>query len=140
MKITKFDKPAVMVLREKLDAEFEALSKKYGLKMKLGNATYDQMFVHFKLTVSVIGEDGRAATPERVDLERFYPDMVDKTIVTHRGVSYKVVGVRARARKNRWCIERVPDGKRFLGDDRLVGYDPLASYKAKERAKEEVST
>ncbi len=108
MSITKFDKPTLRTLRTELEDALAATAQRLGIEIKVGNASFTDSNVTFKLNLSVRGEDGTVKSKTRVALERFYPQYVDK-VITLRGrggpEQGKVVGYNNKAHKYPFLVQ-----------------------------------
>lgn len=109
-----FTRNDVKVMREELQKELDNFAKEHGITIKVGNATYDETDIHFKVDIASASED-----TERVRWEqncRYFglvPEDYGKEI-TLQGQKFAVVGVKPKARKNCIIVRRISDGKEFL--------------------------
>jgi hypothetical protein len=63
MSITKFDKETVRTLRTELDLALKAVSEKHGIAIQVGNATFSENIITFKVDASLL-KNGEAVTKE----------------------------------------------------------------------------
>lgn len=109
-----FTRNDVKVMREELQKELDNFAKEHGITIKVGNATYDETDIHFKVDIA-----SASADTERVRWEqncRYFglvPEDYGKEI-TLQGQKFAVVGVKPKARKNCIIVRRISDGKEFL--------------------------
>ena len=115
MSINQFDKPTLRKLSGEIQTAIDAVAKKNGIKIVMGNARLDYPTVMFKLNCTTIASDGTVQTKESKDLARLYPQYVDKA-VTLRGkkglIHGTVVGFKTRGRNYPFLVKTV-DGKTY---------------------------
>ena len=101
-------------MRDPISQALEAVGKEFGVMFKVGNASYTDSTVAFKLEGSVVREDGLVFDQRREDYIQYW--MEDKTgfalddIFLHRGMPYRVAGYARRAVKYKLLCERVGTG------------------------------
>lgn len=82
----------------------EQVGKEEGFTIRLGNATYSNSNVTFKLELSTVNEDGSVNTKEATDFKNYAsmyglnPNDLGRTF-EHIGDVYTVVGCKPRSRK-----------------------------------------
>lgn len=109
-----FTRNDVKKMREELQAELEKFATEHGVTIKVGNATYDETDIHFKLDVASAADD-----VERVRWEQncgyfgLVPEDYGKEI-TLNGQQFCAVGIKTGARKNCIIVRRVWDGKEYV--------------------------
>ena len=123
MKITKFDKQTVKNLRKQFEEDLQQLGEKYGLKLTVGNASYQDSSVDFKVNLAIIREDGVVMTKEREDFQTYahwynlQPSDLDRTVTLAEG-SFKLIGLLPR-RKLPVLMESV-SGERKLYNAKVI--------------------
>lgn len=79
------------------------ITERYGVKVEVGNATFDSAIVRFRLSASLLDiGDGRPAAAAEWDLyrSRYGLDNIEfGHTFSRRSVRYKVCGVKPRSRK-----------------------------------------
>lgn len=116
--ITKFDKNSLDHVRSEVDKVLSTLGKDLGVDFELKNIRYQDNTFSVKLEGSIAGFDTRAN-----DWDRYYwkfdlkKEWLHKTF-QHNGETYKVVGLRPKARKQTVLVER--DGETFQISHTLV--------------------
>ncbi len=120
-KIKKFDKPVLRRFREDFDKSISAFSKKNGVVMKLGPASYNDASVTFKLEI-VIATDGNMSAEEAIgrkslDLAGVFfglkADDYGRTWTSWDGDKYKLVGVKSSRPKYPISGVNVRTGRAF---------------------------
>jgi len=116
--ITKFDKKSLDHVRAEVSKVLSTLGEDLGVDFQLHNIRYQDNTFSVKLGGSIAGFDTRAN-----DWDLYYKrfglqkDWLHKTF-QHDGKTYKIVGLRPKARKQTVLIER--DGETFQVEGRLV--------------------
>ena len=108
------DRATAKMLRGKLNAIFEEHGID-GFDLSVGNATFDDAQVTFKVEVR---EQGAGSKEER-DLETFAQiDGLDTTkIANQQGKAFALVGYKTRARKNPWIVQDMSSGTKYVIND-----------------------
>jgi len=103
-KITQFDRINLQGLRHEMDKALQAISNKYGITIKAGNASYSGNECTFKVKCNTIGSDGTVITKEAKDWDRHkglynlsHINVGDT--ITIQGSPYILTGLNTRARK-----------------------------------------
>jgi hypothetical protein len=115
MEITK---EIVKAMRDDINAALAAVSKKYNVTLKAGNASYEAHLVKFKLEWLANSADGKAVDKQAVALQKYgymygiTPNMAGKTFKVGGNV-YTLVGLQP-TRTKRPIIGSRTDGKRFI--------------------------
>mgnify|MGYP003134680415 FL=1 len=116
--ITKFDKNSLTHVRSEVDKVLSTLGKDLGVDFELKNIRYQDNTFSVKLEGSIAGFDTRANDWDlhyrKFDLKK---EWLHKTF-QHNGETYKVVGLRPKARKQTVLVER--DGETFQVEGRLI--------------------
>ena len=102
--ITQFDKSNLQTLRVEMDKALQAISNKYGITIKAGNASYSGNECTFKVKCNTKATDGTVITKEAMDWDRHkgfhgmdHLSVGDK--ITIQGSTYILSGFNTRARK-----------------------------------------
>jgi hypothetical protein len=115
MKISSFDRNTVKNLRNDIDAALAALSKKYGIEISAGNATFTSSNVTYKVQAAVKAASGVIMTKEASDFNlyanRVLADYKLGQTIELQGKEYVIAGWKARAQKNPVIVTR--DGKSY---------------------------
>jgi hypothetical protein len=109
-----------------VEEDLKALDDNY--EITVGNATYNDDEVTFKLNIKIKG----AKSQSQKDLELYGVqfDNLDITkIARMNGKPYSLVGYRRRARKNPYLIQELDNGKQYT-----IATDTAKKYFAKEVA------
>ncbi len=112
MTINKFDKPTLRKLRDDLQAQVEIVAAANGIKIDVGNASFDATTVTFKLNCVTIGADGVAETKESKALKALYPQYVGKEVTLGNGTQGTIVGYNSRGKKYPFQVMGV-DGRGY---------------------------
>ena len=112
------DRKKVQLLRTKIAEVLEPLGKELGLKMSVvGNASFSNSNVTFKVEVAEVNEDGEAQTRAVEEFKAYavlyglQEDMFGKTFTIGSNI-YKICGLKAKAHKYPVLAKR-SDGKVF---------------------------
>ena len=107
--ITQFDKRNLQALRVEMDNALQAISNKYGITIKAGNASYSGNECTFKVKLNTTGTDGTVITKEAKTWDLYkglthgpldglkHLSVGDK--ITISGNTYILSGFNTRARK-----------------------------------------
>ena len=124
--ITEINPKTIKQIRVIIEQSLKDVMKDNNLRFELGNATYDEdsfKFTGFRIALA------DALTPEQKDLKREldfrkqYSHLVtlnDSKTGFVRGVEYKLVGYKSRARKKPFIIEAVKDGQQYVSSESWV--------------------
>jgi hypothetical protein len=121
------DRTTAKILREKLNNLFAEHGIE-GFEIDVGNASYDDVSVTFKVALT---ESGSGSKEER-DLEKFagFYDLDTTKVADLRGNKYSLVGYKRSARTKCWIIQKLGVGEsnnRYVTDTdtakRLFGKD-----------------
>ena len=102
--IKQFDKSNLQVLRVEMDKALQAISNKYGITIKAGNASYSGNECTFKVKLNTKGSDGTVITKEAKSWDLYK----NRTNCSHlsigdtikiQGNTYTLSGFNTRARK-----------------------------------------
>ena len=112
-----FSRELVKEIREKINTNLQSLSKELGMSIDVGNASFTENNIRFKLEVAKVS-NGTAVTQE-VEQWNQYARMygLDSTalgkIFTYGGKQFKITGLSTRRGRFPILADRVPDGKKF---------------------------
>jgi len=102
--IQQFNKANLQELRVEMDKALQAISNKYGITIKAGNASYSGNECTFKVKCNTKATDGTVITKEAMDWDRHkgfhgmdHLSVGDK--ITIQGSTYILSGFNTRARK-----------------------------------------
>jgi hypothetical protein len=103
-RINKFDKNNLKALRVEMDSALESISKRFGITIKTGNASFSGNECTFKVKLNTKGTDGTVITKESMDWDRHkglhgmdHLNVGDP--ITIQGNRYTLSGFNTRARK-----------------------------------------
>jgi hypothetical protein len=115
MKITSFDRNTVKNLRSDIDSALAILSKKYGIEISAGNASFTASNVTYKVQAAVKASNGVTMTKEATDFglyaNRVLPGFKVGQSIDLQGKQYIITGWKARAQKNPVQVSR--DGRSY---------------------------
>jgi len=102
--IQQFDKSNLQVLRVEMDNALQAISNKYGITIKAGNASFSGNECTFKVKLNTTSTDGTAITKEAKawDIYKGMHGLDHLNIgdtITIQGSPYILTGYNSRARK-----------------------------------------
>lgn len=104
MKISSFDRNTVKNLRSDIDSALAILSKKYGIEISAGNATFNASNVTYKVQASVKASNGITMTKEASDFNTYGSRLLSGFTlgqsITLQGKQYTIAGWKMRAQKN----------------------------------------
>ena len=109
MTITSFNNSNLHDIRLAIDTAFEDIKSEFGINLEIGRIRYDRDGSQF--TTKLTGNIGVSQTRERKDFTRYAqtlcgldPDWLDKSY-TDGGNTYKITGLKTKARKNKIMLE-----------------------------------
>ena len=121
------DRTTAKILREKLNNLFAEHGIE-GFEIDVGNASYDDMFVTFKVALTESGSESK----EERDLEKYAGlyDLDTSKVADLKGNKYSLVGYKRSARTKCWIIQKLgisESNNRYVTDTdtakRLFGKD-----------------
>jgi|6_EtaG_2_1085325.scaffolds.fasta_scaffold35286_3 hypothetical protein len=112
MRTAELTRKNLKTLRMEIDAALNEVATRNGLEIKLGNGRFSPMNASFKVDVSVVSEEGTVKTKGRMDLEVFYPELVDKNVMLSGRKTGKVVEYHSRKSKFPFIVA-CENGKRY---------------------------
>jgi hypothetical protein len=101
--IQQFNRQNIQAIRPDLQLALDKIAEKYGIAIKVGNASYYPETATYKIELSTKSSDGTIVTKERNDFTLFAlrfglkPEWLDRTF-TYSGDTYKIVGLKTKAR------------------------------------------
>jgi hypothetical protein len=119
----KIDRDTVKLLRGRLQARLEELEAEFQMEIKVGNASFTEHNVTFKVECAVIDKNGEVLNKEAESFKVsavFYglkPDDLGKSFYV-MGHNYTIVGLKKSSRFP--VIGERKDGKRFKFDAKTV--------------------
>lgn len=104
-------------MRPKLDEMLKGLNE-LGLAARLGNASFTDKTVTFKVEIGIVSEDGAVETKERAAFRALAPllGFEDKDLgyaINLRGDTYTIEGYVNTGRKLPVLLKRIKDGKMY---------------------------
>ncbi len=116
---TVMNKEAAKDIRIILDKELPSILKKHGLKLDLGNATFDDDSVKFafKIKLENAKRDIEKALASDIKLRKdFHQTELDITKIYHTrdGRRFSLIGFKRKSRKLPYVILNLTDGKEYL--------------------------
>ena len=117
-KLTKITSKVAKAFRGELQAELSALLDNYGLSLDLGNATYDDDYVHFKgFKIRLKGSDD-----EHMKELKYMSNVCgwewdyDK-VATDGHYEYKLVGYNSRKKTNKFLFQRLDNMQKYYQNE-----------------------
>lgn len=113
--ITKED---LKKLRAELDAALPDIAEKLGMKLKVGNGSYDATTATFKIEAAMLDESGKAQTKEARYFELYceqfglHKDDLNKTFATPTG-GFQVIGILPRSYKFPILVKEISTNKEY---------------------------
>jgi hypothetical protein len=107
---TLANRPLLVTLRADMDAALAAVAKKYGIAIRVGNASYTSAAATFKVELAVVGEGQEGEDPAVLraaaswksaamlyEYQGLNPDWLGKSFES-MGVTYTIIGLDAKKR------------------------------------------
>ena len=111
MTITSFNKSNLADVRSAINTSLNDVADHFGITLEIGNISFQDNRFSTKITANTVSEDGVVQTREREDFTRYAqslcdldPDWLDDSF-TDRGLTYKITGLKTKARKNKIMLE-----------------------------------
>jgi hypothetical protein len=135
--INAFTKQNLNLVRSDITRALMEVEMKYGIRIELGRAKFNEDIVQFSAEAHVVDRGGRApgqtargdALAEELKqvAPLAYPKLDITKIITIRGVKYKIVGYNKRAHQYPFVLETVSDRKKykFAVDDVLFAANAI---------------
>lgn len=119
-----FNATNVKSFRKDFDQAMKQLQETYGVDIQLGTIRFTDMKFSSKLTVTKTGTNRSGKTADQISFERnaFFVGLENEDFnreFTDRGITYKIVGINPRARKNPILLETT-DGKKYSANSTMI--------------------
>lgn len=115
MKISSFDRATVKNLRSDIDKALATISKKYGIEISAGNASFTSSNVTYKVQAAVKAASGVTMTKEASDFNLYASINLSGfklgQTISLQGKEYTIAGWKVRAQRNPVIVTR--DGKSY---------------------------
>lgn len=122
MKISSFDRNTVKNLRSDIDKALATLSKKYGIEITAGNASFTSSNVTYKVQAAVKAAGGVTMTKEASDFNLYaninLPGFKLGQTISLQGKEYTIAGWKVRAQRNPVIVTR--DGKSYRVSTEMI--------------------
>ena len=109
--LTSFNKSNLADVRSAINTSLNDVADHFGITLEIGNISFEGNRFTTKITANTVSEDGVVQTREREDFTRYAqslcdlnPDWLDDSF-THRGLTYKITGLKTKASKNKIMLE-----------------------------------
>ena len=118
MKITRFDRPTIKALRTPIEDALKDLATKHGIVIKVGNGSYTEATVTFKLELATIDKTGTVQSKEAQDFKMYAllfglkTENLGQSFLDYSGEKFTVIGAKPRSTKFPILVED-SKGKRF---------------------------
>ena len=123
--LTSFNKSNLADVRSALNTSLNDVADHFGITLEIGNISFQDNRFSTKLKANIVSEDGVVQTREREDFTRYAqslcdldPDWLDDSF-TDNGKSYKITGLKTKARKNKIMLE-CSDGRGHVAPADMV--------------------
>tara|TARA_R110001599_G_scaffold69043_1_gene194459 strand:+ start:49 stop:495 length:447 start_codon:yes stop_codon:yes gene_type:complete len=107
---TTFTKAGLKTIRASLNKAFREVEEAHGIKLNIGNISYEDTTFRTTLKASIVNEDGTVEDEQRKDFKKFAtmfdlnPEWLDKEIVLN-GRTFTITGLNRKASKNNIRIQ-----------------------------------
>ena len=107
---TTFTKAGLKTIRASLDKAFREVEEAHGIKLNIGNISYEDTTFRTTLKASIVNERGIVEDRERTDFTKYAtmfdlnPERLDKEIVLN-GRTFTITGLNTKASKNNIRIQ-----------------------------------
>ena len=107
---TTFTKAGLKTIRASLNKAFREVEEAHGIKLNIGNISYEDTTFRTTLKASIVNEDGTVEDEKRKDFKKFAtmfdlnPEWLDKEIVLS-GRTFTITGLNRKASKNNIRIQ-----------------------------------
>lgn len=122
MKISSFDRNTVKNLRSDIDKALATLSKKYGIEITAGNASFTPSNVTYKVQAAVKAASGVTMTKEASDFNLYGNISLSGfklgQTISLQGKEYTIAGWKVRAQRNPVIVTR--DGKSYRVSTEMI--------------------
>jgi hypothetical protein len=107
---TTFTKAGLKTIRASLNKAFREVEEAHGIKLNIGNISYENTTFRTTLKASIVNERGIVEDRERTDFTKYAtmfdlnPEWLDKEIVLN-GRTFTITGLNTKASKNNIRIQ-----------------------------------
>tara|TARA_R110000851_G_scaffold2716_2_gene10997 strand:+ start:260 stop:706 length:447 start_codon:yes stop_codon:yes gene_type:complete len=107
---TTFTKAGLKTIRASLNKAFREVEEAHGIKLNIGNISYEDTTFRTTLKASIVNEDGTVEDEQRKDFKKYAtmfdlnPEWLDKEIVLS-GRTFTITGLNRKASKNNIRIQ-----------------------------------
>jgi hypothetical protein len=107
---TTFTKSGLKTIRASLNKAFREVEEAHGIKLNIGNISYEDTTFRTTLKASIVNERGIVEDRERTDFTKYAtmfdlnPEWLDKEIVLN-GRTFTITGLNTKASKNNIRIQ-----------------------------------
>ena len=107
---TTFTKAGLKTIRASLNKAFREVEEAHGIKLNIGNISYEDTTFRTTLKASIVNERGIVEDRERTDFTKYAtmfdlnPEWLDKEIVLN-GRTFTITGLNTKASKNNIRIQ-----------------------------------
>lgn len=116
-KINSLDRTAVRRINEDIQSALDAVAKRYGVQIKVGNSRFSNTNCTTKIDISTVNEGGTVMTKEATDFNRFAASFgITKKLgdtFEFRYDTYEIVGLKPRSSKYPVLAKNLSNGKTF---------------------------
>lgn len=118
MKIKKFDKPTLTLLRPKIQEALDQIAKEYDISLSLAGITFDNNTATLKVKAAVKNMNGEFVSEyaqpfkELASLYGLKADDLGKKVII-RNVEYTIVGLAPRSKKYPLLCKQKSNGKTY---------------------------
>ena len=124
MTISQFDKTTLSAIRTATAEALKTVEEKFGIKMQLGNISFNEKSFTSKITATVNDSTtGESVSPDFITLQKYshlyLPSTFDinKTYKHPRLGDVKVVGLNTRRHQYPFIIKQLSSGKQYKFDE-----------------------
>lgn len=114
MKLTRFDRPTVLMLQEKIQSVLKKEIEQYGITLEANGSSFGDLVFKPKFTFKIAqNAEGLSADEAMFKMwQKVYGVAYGQTM-QHQGMIYKAVKLNPKAKRFPIVAERLTDGKRF---------------------------
>ena len=116
-KINSLDRTAVRRINDDIQSALDAVAKRYGVQIKVGNSRFSNTNCTTKIDISTVSEGGTVMTKEATDYNRYASSfgLTKKLGETFefRYDTYEIVGLKPRSSKYPVLAKNLSNGKTF---------------------------
>lgn len=116
-KINSLDRTAVRRINDDIQSALDAVAKRYGVQIKVGNSRFSNTNCTTKIDISTVNEGGTVMTKEATDFNRFAANFgITKKLgdtFDFRYDRYEITGLKPRSSKYPVLAKSLSNGKIF---------------------------